>query len=340
MVMSVVGIAWHQFITFLEERQSLKQWLLFANGWKDLWRKNLQDWQCDHRGKNMDKVVEKAPAKLNLGLKILGRRADGYHDILSVFQTINLHDLLVFFPIQTPQTVLVCHEPGLSVGDDNLVCRAVAVFREATGEQRGVKIALDKHIPMGAGLGGGSSDAAATLRGLNHLWQSGLSFEQLCELGAKLGSDVPFLMRSGTAVVTGRGEQVCYVPWTAKMAYVLVYPDIHISTAWAYANYKNALTETGNYIKFFNSTNSGTFCVPELLRCLENDFLPVAVQSHPEIGFIIDRLKTTGALAVSMSGSGSTLYGVFDHTDIAHAVWEAFKKDGYRTFLCAPAVID
>ncbi len=288
----------------------------------------------------MNKIVEQAPAKLNLGLKILGRRADGYHDILSVFQTIDLYDQLVFMPIQTPQTVLICTEPGLSVGDDNLICRAVAFFREATREQRGVQIELDKHIPMGAGLGGGSSDAAATLRGLNRLWQSGLSFSQLCELGAKLGSDVPFLIRSGTAVVTGRGEQVRYVPWHTSVWYVMVYPDVHISTAWAYANYKNALTETGNYDKFFNSVNSGVLCVPELLQCLENDFLPVVVQSHPEMEFILDRLKTTGARSVSMSGSGSTLYGVFDHIDVAHAAWVAFKKDGYRTFLCAPAVID
>ena len=293
-------------------------------------------------------IVEYAYAKLNLGLKILGRRGDGFHDILSVFQTVDLCDRLVFRPAGQGQIILSCDDADLSVGPENLVYRAVLAFRSYTGMDRGVEIVLEKRVPMAAGLGGGSSDAAAVLRVLNRAWEAGLSHRELCDLGATLGSDVPFFVRQkGTAVVSGRGESVRYVPWSADVVYVLVCPGFQVGTGWAFANYKKTLTVHGEYDRFVNSVkNFRDVPVSDFWGHIENDFLPLIVQSHPETRDILSRLTDAGARVASMSGSGSTLYGVFESRDVAEAVWARFKAEGakdfspvpLRAFLCCPVV--
>ena len=293
-------------------------------------------------------IVEYAYAKLNLGLKILGRRGDGFHDILSVFQTVDLCDRLVFRPAGQGQIILSCDDADLSVGPENLVYRAVLAFRSYTGMDRGVEIVLEKRVPMAAGLGGGSSDAAAVLRVLNRAWEAGLSSRELREIGATLGSDVPFFVRQkGTAVVSGRGESVRYVPWSADVVYVLVCPGFQVGTGWAFANYKKTLTVHGEYDRFVNSVkNFRDVSVSDFWGRIENDFLPLIVQSHPETRDILSRLTDAGARVASMSGSGSTLYGVFESRDVAEAVWARFKAEGakdfspvpLRVFLCCPVV--
>ena len=286
-------------------------------------------------GDSVLEIVEYAHAKLNLGLKILGRRDDGFHDILSVFQTIDLCDRLVFRPAGQGQIILSCGDADLSVGPENLVYQAVLAFRDYTGMDRGVEIALEKRIPMAAGLGGGSSDAAAVLRVLNRVWEVGLSGGELREIGASLGSDVPFFVRQkGTAVVSGRGEMMRYVPWSADVAYVLVCPGFQVHTGWAFANYKKTLTGHGEYDSFINSVTD----LPgaDFWGRIENDFLPLIVQSHPETRDILSRLTDAGAMVASMSGSGSTLYGVFECRDVAEAVWAGFNADQFRAFLCCP----
>ena len=281
------------------------------------------------------KIVEYAYAKLNLGLKILGRRDDGFHNILSVFQTIDLCDRLVFKPAGRGRIILSCDDAGLSVGPDNLVYQAVLAFRDYTGMDRGVEIALEKRIPMAAGLGGGSSDAAAVLRVLNRAWEAGLSSGELREIGASLGSDVPFFVRQkGTAIVGGRGEKLRYVPWSAGVVYVLICPGFQVHTGWAFANYKKTLTGHGEYDSFLNSAKN--LPVSGFFERIENDFLPLIVQSHPETRDILSRLTDAGAMVASMSGSGSTLYGVFGSRDVAEAVWSRFKADQFRAFLCCP----
>ena len=288
-------------------------------------------------GDSVLKIVEYAHAKLNLGLKILGRRDDGFHNILSVFQTIDLCDRLVFKPAGQGQIILSCDDADLSVGPDNLVYQAVQAFRDYTGMDRGVEIALEKRIPMAAGLGGGSSDAAAVLRVLNRVWEVDLSGGELREIGASLGSDVPFFVRQkGTAVVSGRGEMMRYVPWSADVAYVLVCPGFQVHTGWAFANYKKTLTGHGEYDSFINSVTD----LPgaDFWGRIENDFLPLIVQSHPETRDILSRLTDAGAMVASMSGSGSTLYGVFECRDVAEAVLAGFKADQFRAFLCCPVV--
>ncbi len=283
-------------------------------------------------------IVEYAYAKLNLGLKILGRRGDGFHDILSVFQTVDLCDRLVFRPAGQGQIILSCDDADLSVGPENLVYRAVLAFRSYTGMDRGVEIVLEKRVPLAAGLGGGSSDAAAVLRVLNRAWEAGLSYRELCDLGATLGSDVPFFVRQkGTAVVSGRGESVRYVPWSADVVYVLVCPGFQVGTGWAFANYKKTLTVHGEYDRFVNSVKKfRDVPVSDFWGRIENDFLPLIVQSHPETRDILSRLTDAGARVASMSGSGSTLYGVFESRDVAEVVWARFKAEQFRAFLCCP----
>ncbi len=281
------------------------------------------------------KIVEYAYAKLNLGLKILGRRGDGFHDILSVFQTVDLCDRLVFKRAGQGQIILSCDDADLSVGPENLVYQAVSAFRSYTGMDRGIEVAIEKRIPMAAGLGGGSSDAAAVLRVLNRVWDAGLSGGELREIGATLGSDVPFFVRQkGTAVVSGRGEHVRYVPWSGDVVYVLVCPGFQVGTGWAFANYKKTLTGHGEYDNFIHSIKN--LPVSGFFERIENDFLPLIVQTHPETRDILSRLTDAGAMVASMSGSGSTLYGVFESRDVAEAVWARFKAEQFRAFLCCP----
>ena len=290
-------------------------------------------------GDSVLEIVEYAYAKLNLGLKILGRRSDGFHNILSVFQTVDLCDRLVFEPAEQGQIILSCDNADLPTGPENLVYQAVLAFRSYTGMDRGVEVVIEKRIPMAAGLGGGSSDAAAVLRVLNRVWEAGLSGGELREIGASIGSDVPFFVRQkGTAVVSGRGEIMRYVPWSADVAYVLVCPGFQVHTGWAFANYKKTLTGHDEYDRFTNSMDFSELPVPGFFERIENDFLPLIVQSYPETRDILSRLTDAGAIAASMSGSGSTLYGVFESREVAEAVWAGFRSDQFRAFLCCPVV--
>jgi 4-diphosphocytidyl-2-C-methyl-D-erythritol kinase len=280
--------------------------------------------------------VENAPAKLNLGLQILGKRPDGFHDLVSIFQSISLCDRLTFGEGEKGQMEFSCDDPDLPKGPDNLVCRAVDLFRKVTGTARGVRIHLEKRIPHGAGLGGGSSDAAAVLTALNQLWAGGLTLKELQEIGLELGSDVPFFMRRGTALVRGRGERLRYIPWRTNPIYLLVSPVFRISTAWAFANYKKPLTEKGGYATFLNSVNPDELSISELFRHLQNDFLPLVLQTYPEAVDILDHLQNSGALAASMSGSGSTMFGVYEDQLKADHALAGLQKKGHRAFLCYP----
>ncbi len=287
----------------------------------------------------MNRTIAYAYAKINLGLKVLGRRADGYHDILSIFQTIDLHDRLIFEPAARGATEILCDDPGIPAGRENLVFQAVEALREATGTENGIRVVLEKRIPVGAGLGGGSSDAAAVLRVLDGMWALRLSGARLEALAGDLGSDVPFFLRRGTAVVTGRGECLRYIPWQADFHYVLVHPGFQVSSGWAYRNLKIALTEASGYISFLDSIEeNGELCADVLFTCLENDFLPLLKTTYPEVDPILSALEASGASACSLSGSGSTLYGVFGEGRQAAEAATGLRVWGYRVSLCRPKV--
>ena len=283
----------------------------------------------------MDHVVEVAPAKLNLGLRIQGRRPDGYHDIVSVLQTVDLCDRMVFTPAPPGETLVFCDNPDVPDGPENLVYRAVEILRRATGAGHGVRVDLNKRIPTGAGLGGGSSNAATALRTLDRLWGLDLRQERLTALAAELGSDVPFFLTGGTAVVTGRGERIRPVDWEGDFWYVLVYPGFPVSTAWAYRNVRIGLTDTAVYGRFLDFTvKSGRICAGRLFACLENDFLPLVEAGGGDVARILEALAGEGAVACSLSGSGSTLFGVFREARQASAATALVQGRGRRVYLC------
>ena len=288
----------------------------------------------------MDEIelVEKARCKINLGLKVLRRREDGFHEISSIAQSVDLADTLQFR--RSPAPGLTCTDPTLPVGADNLVLRAAALFNARLPQSpQAWHIHLEKQIPVGAGLGGGSADAAAVLRGLNRLNGNPFAAVELHALAAQLGSDVPFQVVGGTALMQGRGERLEGLAWRGEVFYVLVYPEVEVSSAWAYGRVGVGLTPESPYLKFTNSLKikSGG-CVDHalLFRVLENDFLPLIERTYPIVAQLRAVLEATGALACSMSGSGSTVYGVFDDRTAAYQAQQRLQAKGYRSFLCRP----
>lgn len=283
------------------------------------------------------RVRETAPAKINLGLKVMRRRDDGYHDVLSVVQTIDLCDHLVFDRLDEDVIRLTCSDPALPTGPENLVVKAATALRDRLGGGCGVHIHLEKEIPSEGGLGGGSSDAAATLRGLNRLWGANAGDDLLLETAASIGSDVPFLLKPGTAVVSGRGERLQYVEMTGPLVYVLVLPEARVSTPRAFQNVKIGLTKRSPYISLLSSLRgSERLDSDRLLGCLENDFLPMVVDENPEIAGCMMALRRTLPIAVSLSGTGSTLYGVYADISSGTTAAAALRDAGFKAAICRP----
>ena len=279
--------------------------------------------------------VEKAYAKINLGLKVLGRRPDGYHEILSVAQCVDLADVLYFESASSDQ--LTCSLDSLSTGPDNLVCRAVDAFRARLDRPtQSFRIHLEKNIPIGAGLGGGSADAAAVLRALNRFYDQPFSNADLRQIAATLGSDIPFLVEGGTVLMRGRGEMLEALSWEDAVFYVLAYPDVEISTAWAYGQLGPILTENSPYFNFIVSLSGGCVDHDRLFEVLENDFTPAVDRAYPIVAELRSQLDRVGARATFMSGSGSTVYGIFDDRKTASQAQSALQRQGCRSFLCQP----
>ncbi len=266
-----------------------------------------------------ERITISAPAKINLGLVVTGRRSDGFHDLISVFQTVSWSDELEF--TEADDLSLSCSDSSLPVGSDNLVWRAADLVRERFGIQSGAHIHLHKSIPWGAGLGGGSSDAAATLRGLAKLWRIEADESVWLDLCAELGSDVPFFLRGGTAVVTGRGEYVEPLPITrdsSPLAFVVAVPPVTVSTPWAFralaSHFAGKYPDAREYREHVKAFRDGTLTLRAFCERLNgwNTFQSVVEAHHPEIVDVRHRLSDTGALVALMSGSGSAVFGVFE----------------------------
>ena len=248
-----------------------------------------------------------APAKLNLRLYVLGRRPDGYHNIFSLMQAVSVYDEIVFERKESEITLTI-EGADLPTGPENLVYRAARLILSHLPKPAGVHIRLRKKIPVGAGLGGGSSDAAATLAGLNRFLNAGLSDSELMKLGAGLGADVPFFLVGAPAFAEGIGDRLSTLPkW--KFYLLLVHPGIHIPTAWAYENLNLQLTKKDDYNKmqpFYYERDLALLC-----RELENDFEPSIIREYPVIQKIKDDLIQCGALGSLMTGTGSCVFGIF-----------------------------
>ncbi len=285
---------------------------------------------------DQDELVEEACGKINLGLKVLGLRQDGYHEIRSIVQSVDLADVLHFRRAST--TRLTCSDQALSTGADNLVLQAVSLFNSRLQRRpQSFHVHLEKNIPSGAGLGGGSADAAAVLRALNRFYGSPFDAAELRAMGAALGSDIPFLISGATALVRGRGERLQGLEWKGEVFYLLVYPAVEVSTAWAYQHVESGLTVESPYLNFIDSLSGGCVDCKALIRVLENDFQPLVERTYPIVADLSSYLVgLTGVQACSMSGSGSTVYGIFDDRNAAHQAHQRLQAEGYRSFLCQP----
>jgi 4-diphosphocytidyl-2-C-methyl-D-erythritol kinase len=245
-----------------------------------------------------------APAKVNLFLEVLARRPDGYHEVETLMVAVSLYDTLTFTDDPAGPVRLACDRPELSVGPDNLVVRAAELLRQRTGHAGGVSVQLTKRIPTAAGLAGGSSDAAATLAGLNRLWKLGLGPDALAALAAELGSDVPFFLDGPAAWCTGRGERVEKLPLGAPLHLVVACPAAGLSTAEVYRNV-TVPDRPADGAELRAATRRGD--VEAMGRLLHNRLQEPAVRLCPAVDAVLGRLRELGAVGCLMSGSGSSV---------------------------------
>lgn len=255
----------------------------------------------------MDGIEIETPAKLNVRLKVTGRRPDGYHTLVSVMIPVTLTDWLEIRPSPGADIALVCADHGLPSGRENLVHRAARAFLSEARIDQGVSIRLEKRIPVAAGLGGGSSDAAATLRGLDALWPGRISRDVMHRLAASLGADVPFFLSPAPVVARGIGDILEPLVNWPDLCYILINPPIAVSTAWVYGNLRIELTTHENDCTF-KLLKTEKFPVS---RLLENDLEPVTEARFPVVRTIREALVEAGAEGALMTGSGPTVFGVF-----------------------------
>ncbi len=275
---------------------------------------------------NKNIISIKAPAKINLFLEILGKRDDGYHEIETVMQEIDLADNLQFEEIQEG-VKLECSDKNIPCNQDNLVCRAANLILRECGIKKGVLISLEKYIPVGAGLGGGSSDAAATLKALNLLWKVGLNDGELMELAAELGSDIPFFIKGKTALCKGRGERISPVEVRKKMDYIILFPRVHISTETIYKNLKIDLTKKRKDVSFFLDALKYTD-VAGIGKLLFNRLEEVAFATYSDLLQVKKSLEVYDFCGFSISGSGSAFFGLCDDRHQAEVIKSKIELSG------------
>ena len=269
-----------------------------------------------------------APAKLNLFLQITGQRDDGYHNLQTVFQFLDTGDRLRFVIRDDKKIMRKTDLEGVKP-DDDLVIKAARALQLATGTEQGADIYLQKILPMGGGLGGGSSDAATTLVVLNHLWGSGLSEDALAEIGLSLGADVPVFVRGFAAFAQGVGEELEAVE-PKESSYLIVNPEVHISTAELFAN--SQLTRDCSAIRICD-LQIGTANEANVFGELGNVFEPIVAQQHPEIAEVIQHLSQYAD--TRLTGTGACVFAAFESPELAHNVlatipdqWSAFVANG------------
>lgn len=263
----------------------------------------------------------KAPAKINLFLRVLRKRADGYHDIFSLMQKISLYDELTFSP-RPEGIILNCPGTDLPADDGNLVVRAAkAIFSHADYSQ-GMEIRLVKKIPMTAGLGGGSSDAATTLMALNKICSLKLKKSELIKIAAKIGADVPFFIFGNAALASGIGDKLKHLRNLPQISLILVKPDFDLPTKMVYENLNLRLTLGKNHYSIPRNLDLG-----DIIHGLHNDLESFSLKIHPELADLKKMLLRYGALGALMSGSGPTVFGIFGNEKEAEKVLEDIKKE-------------
>jgi len=270
-------------------------------------------------------VTVEANAKINLTLDILGKRPDGFHEVAMVMQTIGLHDTLVMEKTER-DIELSINVPWLKADEKNLAWRAAELIRQEYGLEGGVRIELTKRIPVAAGLAGGSADAAAVLKGMNDLYGLQLDEEKLCELGARLGSDIPFCIMGGTMLATGRGEVLTRLSDMPETWVVLAKPRISVSTAWAYQNYDEQGADRhpdNEAIKQAIARGNRKAVAGLLCNVLES----VTIKKYDVIAEYKQMMLDKGAMASMMSGSGPTVFGLAKNREQAEAIADVLRQE-------------
>ncbi|MCP9454667.1 MAG: 4-(cytidine 5'-diphospho)-2-C-methyl-D-erythritol kinase [Nitrospira sp.] len=276
------------------------------------------------------RVTVRAPAKVNLVLRVLDRRPDGFHNLWSVMQTVGLEDeVSIRVGGDIDGIRLYCNDPSLTTDRTNLVYRAAETVLRRCRQNIGLDISLIKRIPMGAGLGGGSSDAAATIIGLNRLLDLRWSVAEMVQVGQVVGSDVPFFFFAPTAVVTGRGEEVMPVCLSGARWLVLVNPGFSVETKWAYHTLSASRTQVRPLAEAHaNLVREQRLSWESVLARAENDFEAPVFATYPVLQTIKDRLLTLGAEVALLSGSGATMFGIFRNEQQARRAASEYPTDG------------
>lgn len=280
-----------------------------------------------------DVIHVKCRAKLNLGLEVLGKRPDGFHDIRTIFQSIDLHDSIRFRTCR--RTRIRCDDPTVPADSRNICWKAVEEIAAATGKSVSIDIEIRKRIPIGGGLGGGSSNAAATLWAANRLFGLKLGRKRLRDLGARVGADVPFFLHGGTVLGEGIGDRLTVLPPLEDISFLLVFPGFEVDTAWAYRRSRIELTAPKGEVNIQEINKIVRFSRTRGVR-IRNDFLDIVGERFPILLEIEDALIRGGASAVSMSGSGSTMYGVFSSRREARRISRLLDIEGIGVCLAKP----
>jgi 4-diphosphocytidyl-2-C-methyl-D-erythritol kinase len=278
----------------------------------------------------MNYIEIKAPAKINIGLNILSKRPDGYHNLSTLFYPIeDLFDTLTFRPADRFE--FTCNDMSIPHDDNNIVVKAKQLLESTYGKPINVKITLEKRIPSQAGLGGGSSDAAVTLISLNEMFHLKLKNDQLINLSLQLGSDVPFFIKAKPAIGTSRGEVLEYVDLEINEPIIVINPKINISTKEAFQN----IIPVDAKFNFHSLFKDGRLNFIEARNSVKNDFESYVFEKYPEISRIKESLYNSGALFASLSGSGSTVFGIFQNNEDATNAVKMFP-DNYFIFISNP----
>lgn len=265
----------------------------------------------------------KAPAKINLSLDVLHKRPDGYHEVEMIMTTIDLADRIELTDLSEDTIKILSHNRFVPDDGRNLAYQAAQLLKDRLNIRKGVAISIDKVIPVAAGLAGGSSDAAATLKGLNQLWDLGLSLDELADLGAEIGSDVSFCVYGGTALATGRGEKIEHLPAPPNCWVILAKPTIGVSTADVYKNLNVQNIKHPDTAAMISALNRGSYS--DICSNLGNILESVTLDLYPEVAQIKDQMERFGADAVLMSGSGPTVYGLVQYESRLHRIYNGLR---------------
>ncbi|MCL6626696.1 MAG: 4-(cytidine 5'-diphospho)-2-C-methyl-D-erythritol kinase [Alicyclobacillus shizuokensis] len=269
-------------------------------------------------------LVERAYAKINLTLDVIGRRPDGYHDVDMVMQAIDLSDSVLLERSDAEGIELDCNASQVPLDERNLAHQAASAFFRHTHRRGGLRIKIDKQIPVAAGLAGGSSDAAAVLRGLNRLFGTGLSLAELAEIGSEVGSDVPFCVYGGCAVATGRGERLQPVAHSLRAFVVLIRPPVHVSTAAVYQAMEGYTVRSEPSSRAMLAALAAGD-VDAVRQRISNDLEPVTMRLYPGLADLKRRIEAVARVPVHMSGSGPTLYCLMGTQTAAQRLYNALR---------------